>query len=488
MGFPDSFDSRTASNLNSTEYFFLVLRSILDTPDSCILHSSQVSIFSGEVQDYSLTSYGHCYHSLILLALNKQHIRHQELDTYFNYLRELAFYIFRINTNGLTLEEIEDFRHGYEKEYLVDSHDKLQETLINSKILIIKDGKLNFRYKYLYFFYVAKFLSDKSESQICKGVIENLCENIHSEKNANILIFLIHHTKDRKIIDEILLQTMYVFDGVPEETLEVKELRFLNGLFEAIPKLILEQKNVENERKERLRQKDQIEKIRISQEESNETIASENKIIRDVVRSYRAVEIIGQILRNYHGSLKKEDLKSLSTQAIKVGLRYLKFYLNALKHTKEKLLEVMESLIQKETKKNQKEIEKEAQKIFVGLCHQMAHAVVWKISNSLGETKLMPVYDEVIKEIGDFPSLKLIRIILKLEYTKQIPRSEIGELGKELESSNPFSFRILQHILIQHLYLHKVDYKERQWISDVLKIPIRVQLRIDEKKEQRLDK
>ena len=49
-GFPDSFDKRTASNLNSRLYFLLVRRCMLDTPVLCILHSSQVSIFSGEVQ------------------------------------------------------------------------------------------------------------------------------------------------------------------------------------------------------------------------------------------------------------------------------------------------------------------------------------------------------------------------------------------------------------------------------------------------------
>lgn len=53
-GFPDSFDKRTASNLNSRLYFLLVRRCMLDTPVLCILHSSQVSIFSGEVQGYRI--------------------------------------------------------------------------------------------------------------------------------------------------------------------------------------------------------------------------------------------------------------------------------------------------------------------------------------------------------------------------------------------------------------------------------------------------
>ncbi len=438
--------------------------------------------------DYSLTSYGHCYHTLILFALNKQKIKSEEYDTYLNYLRELAFWIFKNDVNNISEEEVQKFETNYSAEYVVASHQESQKTLLKASILENRNGKLGFRYKYLFYFFVAKYLSDRNEDPSCIGVLENLCKNIHRERNANILIFLVHHSKKRNIIDEILLNTMCIFDGISEEGLLVKDLKFLTDINEAIPKLVIERRDVEKERVKRLEARDAIDNQKevIANGESAERMENEKDIFGDTVKSAKAVEIVGQILRNYHGSLKREDLQNLSSQAIKVGLRFLRFYLNAMESSKEQLLEVLKNVMFENTNMKEEEIIDEAKKIFLTLSYQVSMAVVWKISNSLGEDKLIELYEGVYKGLGNTPAVRLIDLIIKLEYTNGIPRKEIYELSKDLEKANPFAFRIAQDVLVHHLYLHHMDHKDRQWISDILKIPVATQLLIDEKKTQKL--
>jgi len=84
---------------------------------------------------------------------------------------------------------------------------------------------------------------------------------MHTEENANILIFLVHHSKDGGIIDEILLHASVVFDGVKEARLDTDDTRYLLQYIASIPKLVIEQKDIEAERKTRLEKKDDMERL-----------------------------------------------------------------------------------------------------------------------------------------------------------------------------------------------------------------------------------
>lgn len=47
-----------------------------------------------------------------------------------------------------------------------------------------------------------------------KSVITHLCQNIHNEKTANILIFLVHHLRGTSLLDEILTHTVCLLSNV----------------------------------------------------------------------------------------------------------------------------------------------------------------------------------------------------------------------------------------------------------------------------------
>jgi hypothetical protein len=76
----------------------------------------------------------------------------------------------------------------------------------------------------------------------------------------------------------------------------------------------------------------------------------------------------------------------------------------------------------------------------------------------------------------------LIHIAILLEFTKSIPKKEIAKLFSEVEG-NPISKRLLQELVVQHLYLNHVDYKDRQWISSKMHLPINTQRLIQSKDE-----
>ncbi|MFH2035313.1 MAG: hypothetical protein ABIJ45_02830, partial [Candidatus Zixiibacteriota bacterium] len=198
-----------------------------------------------KTSDFGLTSYGHCYQSLIHNALMQVNIKPQDFDPFINFLMELAYFIFKSGKESIGPQQFESFKEEYKREFILDSNSRILETLLMSGIIKQKDSRLYFRYKYIYYFYTAKYLADYLEKESCKKDIENLWENLHTEKNAHILIFLVHHCKRQEIIDEILLNSMVVFDCTEEASINIEETKYLSEFLDEVPELIIKQKDVE---------------------------------------------------------------------------------------------------------------------------------------------------------------------------------------------------------------------------------------------------
>lgn len=469
-------NDRITSHVNS-----IVRKNVLPKKPIYILTIIQL-LETSKPTDYSLTSYGHCYQSLIQANFKKANIDPRDFDTYINYLTELAFHFYNAPANRVESAELRNFKEQYSKQYLIQSHEKVIEKLLISGVLQEKGGFLEFGYRYIYYFYVAKYLSDHLDITNCKKAIEHLFKNMHTEENANILIFLVHHSKDSEIIDEILVYASVVFDGTSEARLDIKETTYLIDYIASIPKLVVEQKDIEKERKANLEKKDNIEKLEEPLSEEGIDNDNDNKILSEINRSARLVEIIGQILRNRYGSLKKEQLKELSLSAYSSGLKFLNFFLTTTREEQEYILDFLRNIFKQNESLTDDDISKEAKNIFLMLCYGTSYSVIKKIANSLGSEKLVPIFNDINENHADSPAMKLIHVAVLLEFTKSIPKKELSELYANLDG-NPIAQRLLQELVVQHLYLNHVNYKDRQWISSKIELPIDTQRLIQSKDE-----
>jgi GTPase SAR1 family protein/uncharacterized pyridoxamine 5'-phosphate oxidase family protein len=148
-------------------------------------------------QDFSQTSYAHCYHALITAGLVKEGLKN-ELNGYFNLLKELSYWLFDdIKKDFFTTESFDTFFAKFKETYFL-SHTSSQilNKLSAANILKFDDEYYSFSYKYIYYYLVAQKIAAEVEHH--KELIENLCENIHLEKTG------IFNTEKDAIIDAIL--------------------------------------------------------------------------------------------------------------------------------------------------------------------------------------------------------------------------------------------------------------------------------------------
>ena len=195
----------------------------------------------------AVTSYGHCYHALIVARLIKAGIsqKDEEVGACFNLAEQLSYetYIHKSPRNKEKFD-FSKFIERYKEKFLINA--STVNRLKNSDYGII-DEEGNFRSEYMYYYFLGEFIATHNEEG--KPIIEKMCENSHIEVNYLTLLFAIHHARDTQIIDDIMLQTMCALDIIAPATLDREETKQFGNVLEELPKSILSKRSVIEERK-----------------------------------------------------------------------------------------------------------------------------------------------------------------------------------------------------------------------------------------------
>ncbi|RLA39457.1 MAG: hypothetical protein DRR42_27185, partial [Gammaproteobacteria bacterium] len=484
-------DELYAANDSATRYLNTLIRRNVLPPKPVYVLTTLSLLDASKPTDLSLSSYGHCYQVFIQQAFYRVGVANKDIDSYINYLSELAFYIYDQELQLVGPETLEKFEALYREKYVVRQGLSFCKGLLHSGILHQHTGGLAFGYKYIYYFYVAKYFTDHLDVRECKAAIEKLCWDIHSERNASILVFVVHHSKDPMIITEILDRSALVFEGFDESTLVQEEVIAIEAQVAQIPEIVLEARQIEEERGKRLKLRDDKERIENGNDDSDEIHGKsedpeiQSEILADISRSYRMVEVIGQVLRNRYGSLPKSQLFDLAEAAYATPLRFLRWFIDFMVSQEREILSIAEHFVSQDDALSNKQVEKRARSMYLSMCYSTALAVIIKIANSVGSEPLIPIFDQLLEKHHASPVMQLIGVAIKLEFTKKIPKKEIKDLNHSLEG-NPLVQRLLHEIVVRHLYLNPVSFGDRGWIASTLKLKIRDQRLIQSKKQKRV--
>ena len=437
-------------------------------------------------RDYTRTSYGHCYHAMVTLELRRSSVGTDEIDTYFNFLTELAFYIFRSGKSSkIETESFHAFFKNYESEF--NALPGMFATLSRAKILVSEDNVVGFGYRYIYYYFVAKYLSEHLDDINISNIITEACNSLHDQESANIVIFLTHHTKNSKVIDEIIYSAMGAFENLNPATLSKLETDKISDLIKSVPRIV---KNVDH-KKERARQLKEAdissgdgpldELIEGPEEKSSAAKQQEDSdLLIEIKKSVRSMEVIGQILRNQVGSLPKKRIEELYLEGHNTGLRLLKAFLADFVEDQDGTI----AFFAYKARKNQKlkgstteqQILEISKKMYTYISYRFIFGIIHKIVHSIGYDKLVETSNKINAEIGSNVS-EIICFSINAWYRKDISYGKIKELNM-LFKDNEFMKDALRDVVIQHLYMHKVPYKLKQQIAEELGLKLENQVLI----------
>ena len=361
--------------------------------------------------DQNISSYGYFYQSLIYTYLRKVGVKNEVIDMYLNYLTELSFYLFINGNKVLEEDKYRVFIDSYRESYIItDSNKEVHIKLLEAGILTTSDtGGFSFKYPYLYYFFCGKYLADNIIDQ--KDHIEYIMHNLHVDDFSYIAIFISHHEKNTTVLQDLALNAMYLFDHHEPASLSKTELEFFDSKIEEVIQatLPIATLSIQDTRSEILKKEDaneiqsrNYENLNQNGDDFNDEDEETSYLMKELRRSIRTVEVIGQIIKNRAGSLKSSDIEALFAEGLKVHLRIISSYFALIKDEKaqdgivELLAHKISDSIQEESQHKQEKLlqnkdafQKIAKKMFWNMNFSLVYGLMTKIISSLGSNLLL---------------------------------------------------------------------------------------------------
>jgi hypothetical protein len=437
--------------------------------------------------DQEITSQGYCYQALIYFYLRKQGVKNDEIDIYINFLTELAFYFYKEKKNELSVDEFGRFIDDYTNKFNLPIKKEIILKNLSQIVSVDSFNNYSFHYPYFYYFFVAKYFAENLEDNEIEKEIENLIKNLHVNENAYIATFIAHHSKNIKILEEIELNSLLLFEKYTAAKLTKDEVKFFDEHAEIIVKAVLPPANTtpEEERSKILKRQDELEQSQ-KNEEQKEGINKEDYLKIELRRAIKTVEVMGCIIKNRAGSLEKTKLEEIFKQAMYVHLRILFSFFEVIKSEDEQksiidfISKRLEKIIKEEEKKRKKEGKKERKPseeelkkisgiIFWNLNFFVVYALINKIIHSLGSDKLIEIVEKVCNEMNT-PASFMIKHGILMWYNKNIKIDEIAERIR-LKDFSQIAKRVMELMVVNHCSLHLINYKDIQKIENKFGIP-----------------
>lgn len=426
--------------------------------------------------DVSKTSYAYCYNSLIIASLLKSGTDKEKINGVMKFLCEFSYshYDRKHNNKFFSINEFNSFYQDYQTDYNVPySKEKLLSTLDNAGLIRSVDGdSYSFAYKYVYYFLVAQKISNLINENKADGIVQDLCNNLHKEQEANILIFLVYHNGTEKQMEDLLFASMLPFENYEPITLDLDDPLFqgVNDIVDDIKtKVLLENVDPKQNREISLRESDkmhrQIEKRHHPTEEELES----NSCLRDLNNTIKIIKILGQIVKNQIETLKKNQIIKLLEESYNVCFRSIAFFSTMIESSKD---EIIDYLIEENKKKNiinEEQIRIRVQKLLHVLLYQFCLQSFTNLSRSVGTSNVPDIYDTIADKFGT-PAAKIISFTIKTYYNK-MHLADLEKIVLEYKN-NPVVMEIVKARVLHYVYNNYVDSTVRQKIGQLCQLKL----------------
>ena len=420
----------------------------------------------------NLGSYGHLYELLITRRLGESSDKLTDLGTKYTYISRLAYHMYLADKSQISLAEMKDVNESYCTEYgqTVDLNKMLRE-LEEAQIISRDADAIRFKYRACYCYVVAKYFQENlaNDEVRLREQLLKVADRVYFEDYSNIIIFFVFLTKDAQIIRHVVENANQIYAELPTCNFTT-DVDFVNALLKETPKKLMEAANA-RENRDGFR-RDQDEEDQTKPERGTKSVGSkisyakELTDVQKVSMAFTNLRILGHILRNFTGVLRKDPKKQLAHASYSLALRVMKRIVDIIVGNMETFrLQLAEVVKQKQAVKardeydlvSDNELKRRADEALISLTRAVGFAIVKRLSTNLGSEDLAITYDEVKKGWGkDDAAVGLIDIAIKLDHFRDAPKTEIQELASVFRK-NPYSFTLLQDLVAEYLYLNVSD-------------------------------
>lgn len=431
----------------------------------------------------ALGAYGYHYEALITGALARSINEAKSqimVGTIYTFVAGVAFRMFHQNDKTFSDAEMEDAIGDYKTTYgMRFGNTEMLSILEEARVLKKeRDGNYAFSYPFIYYYFVARYIHENLrttlQEQSLRQRVADMTEKLYVEEYANVIIFLVYLTKDEPIINGILTHARTIYAEYEPCNLD-SHLAFVSHLTGKPLPLQLKDGSLPEHNDEYHHQLDEAENLGIALSDAeNDGRLKEDQELNNALRvnaALKTLEVMGQILRNFPGSLSGDLKLEIATESYLLGLRTLR----AIYALMDENLEPMRGFFSDMIKhirgiEDPKELAKATDTFLYSLIFGCSYGLIKRVSQAVGSQQLEETYKQITDPRSPV-SIALIDLSIKLDHFRQFPIGEVDRL-RGMVAKIPFAGSLLRCFVRDYFYLYPADYKMRQSVCAKLDIAV----------------
>lgn len=458
-----------------------------------VILSALQSIDTGNSSEQGFSFY---YKYLIEEALKNGISNSDNLQFYNYFLADYCYFLFEEKIKNLHKDSFESYYKKYsERMKITIPFNEVYNQLLGAKIIKENEEFVYISYNYIYYYYVAIYISNKIDEPKIKELITKLIERLYVEEFSGIIVFLSQLSSNSFILSKLEEFTNKYFNEFSPATLS-DDILEIDNLIQSIPKLILEDKDIESRRKDEIKKRKEAEKREKKADEEylskefdiNEDLNSIS-ILNRFIRAIKTFEIFGQVIKKNWGAFDGNQKQLYVTTTFNLSMRILSGYFSYIKKSEKDLVDYIYFVADKREITSKSEIEKLAKGMIFQMATMTSYGIIKRLSNSISHKQLKETFNDVVVE-NPSNSNKLIKLAITMDHFGVLPTDEINYLlNKDKEFNKYFIPRILvRNFVHQYLHMYEVLHDERNKICNIVGITIEEQRLIQASSKQKKNK
>lgn len=408
-------------------------------------------------------AFGYLYGTLITAALSRAG-RQLDIDTAQNYLAEFAANLFGRRKQSLSSDEMGEFHEKYCATYNVRLRLDSVEAALGRAELFVFEHEYRFKFRYAYYYFVAKSLAARLAEDEGADTLDLLVNEVYREEFANILIFLTYLSKDRRILGKMLASARSIYEGRPR--FSFSDHTFIESLIDGSVKRVLIETDARKSRQAANEHRDRI-------AEHDREVRSDEDSFNDALRlneAFKTLQILGQTLKNFPGSLKADVKLEIARECYDLGLRTLRTMLELIERDSNHLIVMLKdkalgAIAQEERR------DRIARRLIAWLAELFSVSAIRRVTDAVGSPMLGPTYEDLLRESDDLP-VALVDLSLRLDHMQEFPEDAIRTLAKETDGVR-LARGVLCRLVVMHFYRFERPRELRQRVCDLLDMEFR---------------
>ena len=412
-------------------------------------------------------SHGYLFEALVSQAIDK-HVRSHEIGTVNDFLAALSFEIWSRDTPGLSDGAVHAVISRFLEDLVRIDSERLLAELDRGRILTREGGLYRFRYNYVYFYYLAKWVCSKQNAAESDRVMDLIAALVHTELSSNVLMFVAHLQHEQRVIDRLLplIRGLY-----PEQKDKLKSLEAYSPL--SVRFRTAEQRATLLEGNARV----VSDQTHADEDHSDKQLMPNEQVgdLEDGLKfntTLKAIHTLGQVLKSRASSVSPEVKVEIADEIILVSRRLMSFLYDLTGSHAEDIVRAFSDAFERAFKMNRPQAVDVANSLIGAIVSGIARICVTRAAEAIGSSELVPLLDKLGGKLSDEDS-KLILLVAKINGEREYPKEAVEDFLAGVKPANVLPRSVLSHAVARRFYLDPPERGIRDSACALLGIDVR---------------